>query len=89
MRYVGEVHQFPAGRALFVDPRGMGLRATWHLERGIVNLSIWRNDRCVETFWLAVDDAARMVRFLVDGMAAATQSLVEESGEAGSADQPV
>jgi len=86
---VGEVHQFPAGRALFVDPRGVGLRATWHLERGLVNLSIWRDDRCVETFRLSVDDAARMVRFLVDGMAAATRSLVEEGEEADAADQTV
>jgi hypothetical protein len=73
---VGEVRQLPAGRALFVDERGVGLRATWHLERGIVNLSIWREDRCVETFWLPVADVGRLVSFLVGGLSdVATQAL--------------
>ena len=53
---MGEVRQLPVGRALFVDERGLGLRATWHPERGIVNLSVWREDRCMETFWLPVAD---------------------------------
>lgn len=66
---MGEVRQLPVGRALFVDERGMGLRATWHPERGIVNLSVWREDRCVETFWLSVADAGRLATFLVAGLA--------------------
>ena len=68
MPAVGEVRQLPAARALFVDERGMGLRATWHPERGIVNLSLWRDDRCVETFWLPVADVGRLVSFLVSGL---------------------
>jgi hypothetical protein len=73
---VGEVRQLPVGRSLFVDERGMGLRATWHPERGIVNLSVWRDDRCVETFWLPVADVGRLVSFLVGGLAdVATQAL--------------
>ena len=71
MPAVGEVRQLPAGRALFVDERGMGLRATWHPERGIVNLSVWRDDRCVETFWLSMADAGRLASFLVTGLAEA------------------
>ena len=66
---VGEVRQLPVGRALFVDERGLGLRATWHPERGIVNLSVWREDRCVETFWLSMADAGRLAAFLVEGLA--------------------
>ena len=73
---VGEVHQLPVGRALFVDERGMGLRATWHLDRGIVNLSVWRGDRCAETFWLSVTDAGDLVQFLVSGLTEATAQLV-------------
>ena len=73
---MGEVHQLPVGRALFVDERGMGLRATWHLDRGIVNLSVWRDDRCVETFWLSVTDAGNLVQFLVGGLTEATAQLV-------------
>ena len=66
---MGEVRQLPVGRALFVDERGLGLRATWHPERGIVNLSVWREDRCVETFWLSMADAGRLATFLVGGLA--------------------
>ncbi len=73
---MGEVHQLPVGRALFVDDRGIGLRATWHLDRGIVNLSVWRDDRCVETFWLSVADAGQLVSFLVGGLTDVATQLV-------------
>ena len=77
---MGEVRQLPVGRALFVDERGMGLRATWHPERGIVNLSVWREDRCVETFWLSIADAGRLATFLVAGLAdAATLAAGEDA----------
>jgi hypothetical protein len=88
---VGEVHQLPVGRALFVDERGTGLRATWHPERGIVNISVWRDDRCVETFHLPVAEVGRLVTFLVDGLTdVATQAAdgvedpTEERPAAGS-----
>jgi hypothetical protein len=68
---VGEVRRLPVGRALFVDERGVGLRATWHRERGIVNVSIWRDDRCTETFWLSLADAGHLASFLVTGLAEA------------------
>jgi hypothetical protein len=79
---MGEVRQLPAGRALFADARGVGMRVTWHLERGIVNLSIWREGRCVETFWLPVHDVARLVGFLVDGLAGAA-AVGDERSDAG------
>ena len=66
----GAVHALPARRRhLAIDERGIGLRATWHFERGLVNLSLWREDRCVETFRLPVREAATLVAFLVDGLA--------------------
>jgi hypothetical protein len=58
-------------RHLAIDERGIGLRATWHLDRGFVNLSLWRDDRCVETFHLTPAEAARLLDFLVSGLAAA------------------
>ena len=64
-----EVRQLPVGRILAVDERGIGMRATWHLERGFINLSLWRQDTCVETFHLTPSDAAQLVSFLVTGMA--------------------
>jgi hypothetical protein len=70
------VHHLPTGRMLALDDQGIGLRATWHLERGFVNLSLWREDRCVETFHLSVGDSARLVGFLVDGLSEATSTLV-------------
>jgi hypothetical protein len=74
------------GRAYFVDDRGRGLRATWHAERGLVNLSFWRDDVCVETFRLPIADVPAFVTFLVDGLGQAvatpptsTSSSVERS----------
>ena len=81
MPVMGEVRQLPVGRALFVDERGLGLRATWHPERGIVNLSVWREDRCVETFWLSMADAGRLATFLVTGLADAATLAVEDVTE--------
>jgi hypothetical protein len=52
-----------------VDDRGIGLRATWRLNHGFVNLSLWRGDRCVETFHLTPSDAATFMTFLVKGLA--------------------
>ncbi|HWB71276.1 MAG TPA: hypothetical protein VG452_03595 [Egibacteraceae bacterium] len=51
-------------RELFVDERGTGLRATWHEDRDILVLSLWRDDSCVGTFRLSAAEAARMALFL-------------------------
>ena len=58
-------------RHLAIDERGIGLRATWRLEQGFVNLSLWRHDRCVETFRLTPAEASRLIGFLVEGLARA------------------
>ena len=63
------VHELPVGRHFALDERGVALRATWRLDRGFVNLSLWRDDRCSETFHLRPDEAARLVSFLVTGLA--------------------
>ena len=63
---MAEVRQVRPGRALFVDDRGHGLQATWHASQGFVNLSLWRDDRCVETFRLSAAEAARLVDFLAE-----------------------
>lgn len=61
----------PSGSMWAIDERGVGLRATWRHERGFVNLSVWRDDVCVETFHLSPADAARLVSFVADGLAEA------------------
>lgn len=84
MEQLAEVHDLPVGRVLFADEQGVGLRATWHLERGMVNLSVWRENRCVETFRLAVGDAARLAGFLVEGLGEATAGLLRALNETDS-----
>lgn len=75
----GAVHELPVGRLLSLDERGVGLRLTWRLDKGFVNLSLWRDDVCVETFHLHPGEAARLVSFLVQGLAEATTSSVAAS----------
>lgn len=58
------------GRHIAIDDRGIGLRATWRPAHGFVNVSLWRNDRCVETFHLTPKAASDLVAFLVSGLAA-------------------
>lgn len=66
----GAVYQLPVHRRhLAIDERGIGLRATWHFELGLVNLSLWRDDRCVETFHMTPAEAGRLVGFLASGLA--------------------
>ena len=73
------MHELSAARAFFADVRGRGLRLTWHPERGLVNLSLWRDDQCVETFWLPLADVPELVGFLVDGLGQAAVTPVERS----------
>jgi len=73
---VAEVYELPTGRVLFSDAEGRVLRATWHLDRGLVNLSVWNDDRCTETFRLSLADAAQFVAFLVEGLSDATSRLL-------------
>ena len=76
-----QVVDLPVGRVMFLDEQGRGLRATWHLDRGFVNLSVWHDDHCSETFRLTVGDTARLVGFLVDGLSDATAGLLRAVSE--------
>jgi hypothetical protein len=67
-----------ACRALFVDDRGGALRVTWHKAKGLVVLSLWRQDVCVGTCRLSSEDAARLSRFLATQPADA-QAVVSDS----------
>lgn len=58
-------------RHFALDERGVGLRATWHAEHGFVNLSLWSDDRCIQTFHLTPAEAARLVGFLAGVLAGA------------------
>jgi hypothetical protein len=74
----GEVRTPTAGRAYFIDERDTLLRATWYVERGFVNLSIWHETVCVATFHLAFSDAVRMITYLSEGLGAAAAAGFEQ-----------
>ena len=74
---IAEVYELPTGRVLFSDEQGRVLRATWHLDQRLVNLSVWNNDRCTETFRLSLGDAAQFIAFLVEGVTDATDRLLQ------------
>ena len=77
------MYELPLGRHLAVDERGVGLRMTWRLNHGFINLSLWREDTCVETFHLRPADAAEVVAFLVRGLAEASSVGVVSHARAG------
>lgn len=58
-------------RHLAVDEDGKGLRATWRPAQGMTNLSLWRDDVCVETFHLSTEQMGELIAFLATGLAAA------------------
>jgi hypothetical protein len=72
-----EVRTLPVGRAFFADEQGTFLRTTWHLDRGFVNLSVWRDAVCIVTFHLPVEDSARLATFLIEGLGEATTALLQ------------
>ena len=68
-------HAFQVGagvrgrRFIALDERGVGLRATWHASHGFVNLSLWKGDRCVETFHLTPEAASELMAFVMRALA--------------------
>lgn len=61
--------ELPPRRALFVDQRGNGLRASWHADLGQVVLSTWHGRECVGTVRLGLGDTARLLAFLATHLA--------------------
>jgi len=85
----GAVYELPAHRRhLAIDEHGVGLRATWHPERGFVNLSLWSSDRCVQTFHLTPVEAGRLIGFLAGVLADAVPEPACPSALAAVPDPP-
>ena len=55
---------------VFLDARGEGrsLRLSWHQERDVVVLSLWRNAYCAGSFRLPVADVPAFIAALVQGL---------------------
>lgn len=66
----------------FLDTRGDGraLRVTWHHEAAphgpVVLLSLWREETCVASFRLPIDDVPDLIDALRSGLAAAYDGQV-------------
>jgi hypothetical protein len=54
---------------MLVDERGDLLRATRRDDPGVVDITLWRDDRCRATFHLDAADTARLTQFLVAALA--------------------
>lgn len=67
----------PGRREQFLDERETVLRATWHPERGFVNLSVWRGNVCADTFHLPAAEVPRLIGLLADGMAGPTTTHLD------------
>lgn len=63
-------NEVPAtARFMASDERGVGLRVTWRPALGLVNLSLWSDQRCAETFHLTPDQSAELIAFLASSLA--------------------
>jgi hypothetical protein len=56
--------------SIFLDPRGddRALRVSWHEDRGVVVLSLWRDATCAATFRLGVDEVPDLIELLRAGL---------------------
>lgn len=61
-----------SNREWFQDGRALGrrLQVTWHTDQGTAVLSIWQGDTCAATFQLPIEQTARLIAHLAEGLAA-------------------
>jgi hypothetical protein len=64
------VSPLPTQGAVFFDPRDEGrfLRLSFHDDLAVFVLSLWRDDTCLGTFRLAVDEAPRLIHSMVGAL---------------------
>jgi len=60
----------PQSGSVFVDARGgdRALRVSWHSEADVVVLSLWRENVCVGTFRLDLDEVPELIDTLRQGL---------------------
>ena len=63
----------PEQGSIYLDARGgdRALRVTWHQDKGLVVLSLWRDNVCAGSFRLAIDDVPDLISLLSAGLASA------------------
>jgi hypothetical protein len=64
----------PPSAAAFFDVRdeGRAMRVTWHAERDLFVLSLWRDGRCAATFQLDRGSTAELITCLATGLSVAS-----------------
>ena len=74
----------PETGSIFLDARGdvRALRVSWHHEKGIVVLSLWRENVCAGSFRMAIDDVPEMIRTLRAGLDVAYDVAVQRRRDA-------
>jgi hypothetical protein len=60
----------PATGEIFLDARGddRALRVSWHYDRDLVVLSLWRENACTGSFRLTVDEVPELIAMLRWGL---------------------
>jgi hypothetical protein len=66
-----------------VRPGERAMRVSWHVDMGCVVLSTWRDGGCVATTRLSIDNAARLIGVLAEGLAAAAEPATIETATTG------
>ena len=68
-----------SNREWFIDRRDQArrLQVTWHRDARTAVLSIWHGETCTATFQLAIEDAARLIGHLAEGL---SNAVVESDG---------
>lgn len=63
-------HPLPETGAIFLDARGAerAMRVSWHSERDLVVLSLWRDNVCTGSFRLGLPEAATLMEVLQSGL---------------------
>ena len=75
----------PRTGGVFLDPRGedRALRVSWHSEADLVVLSMWRENLCVGSFRLAIDEVPDLIDLLRAGLAEAYVAARDRAERAG------
>ena len=76
----------PETGSIFLDARGddaRALRVSWHHEKGMVVLSLWRENVCAGSFRMDIDDVPEMIRTLRAGLDVAYDVALQRRDAAG------
>jgi len=63
----------PEQGSIYLDARGgdRALRVSWHQDKGLVVLSLWRDNVCAGSFRLGIDEVPDLIDLLRRGLDAA------------------